>query len=168
MVRRPKAGGTERSRGEMTGGRNDESEAETKTPEGAEKAGNSLYRSDGSTCDRARDRGRFVAGDEASRFWSHVDQTGTCWVWTGRRSSDGLYGRFTDAQGREVRAHRWAYEAAHGPIPAGLTLDHLTAPDGPCAIGGLCVFPDHLEPVTNAENLRRRHARRRARQETER
>jgi hypothetical protein len=35
-----------------------------------------------------------------------------------------------------------------GPIPEGLTIDHLCR-----AIR--CVNPAHLEPVTNAENIRR-------------
>lgn len=107
--------------------------------------------------------GRFVAGDETARFWSKVDRVGhgECWVWTGRLTPDG-YGRF-DVRPRpghpgEVRAHRWAWEQANGRLSAELTLDHLVAPDGPCT-STACVRPDHLEPVTNAENLRRRHAR---------
>ena len=44
-------------------------------------------------------------------------------------------------------AHRAVYELARGPI-AGLQLDHL------CKVL-LCVRPEHLEPVTQRENLRR-------------
>jgi hypothetical protein len=40
------------------------------------------------------------------------------------------------------------YERERDPIPAGLHLDHL------CRVRD-CVNPEHLEPVTNAENLRR-------------
>jgi hypothetical protein len=117
-----------------------------------------LYRLHGMTSrDTNRDSGRFVAGDTTDRFWSQVDRTGTCWIWTGHLNRDG-YGQFkiTDRPGhyRTVRAHRWAWEAAHGPVPAGLTLDHLCGRPA-------CVRPDHLEPCTAAENLRRRHARRR-------
>lgn len=65
-----------------------------------------------------------------------------CIPWTGRLSSDG-YGRI----GRDF-AHRRAYVAARGPIPAGLELDHL------CRLRR-CVNPDHLEPVTHAENMAR-------------
>jgi hypothetical protein len=45
-------------------------------------------------------------------------------------------------------AHRVVYEALVGPIPDGLTLDHLCH-------NTLCVNPAHLEPVTASENTRR-------------
>ena len=45
-------------------------------------------------------------------------------------------------------AHRVAYELMRGPIPDGLTLDHLCRNVG-------CVNPDHLEPVTMKENILR-------------
>jgi hypothetical protein len=59
-----------------------------------------------------------------------------------------------------VKAHRFAYMLLVGAIPPGLTLDHLCGQPA-------CVRPEHLEPVTNAENLRRRHARQRT-EETDR
>lgn len=51
-------------------------------------------------------------------------------------------------QGRTLFVHRVAYELAHGPIPPGLTLDHLCR-------NRACCNPDHLEPVTNKENILR-------------
>lgn len=45
-------------------------------------------------------------------------------------------------------AHRVAYELVVGPIPEGLEIDHL------CRTRS-CVRPDHLDPVTHAENCRR-------------
>jgi hypothetical protein len=51
------------------------------------------------------------------------------------------------------QAHRFAYELLVGPIPAGLTLDHL-------CLNKACVRPDHLEPVSLTVNIRRANARR--------
>lgn len=80
------------------------------------------------------------------RFFAKVEFDG-CWLWRGARDSGG-YGKFRDGHTVLVSAHRWAYEALVGPIPAGLQLDHL------CRVH-LCVNPDHLEPVTPGENTRR-------------
>ena len=79
------------------------------------------------------------------RFWSKVrsDDSG-CWLWTGHTRRG--YGGFRD--GREVAAHRWAYERCVGPIPDGLQLDHL------CRTRA-CVRPAHMEPVTARENILR-------------
>lgn len=68
-----------------------------------------------------------------------------CWNFTGALT-DG-YGR-AYVDGRLVITHRAAYEVLVGPIPAGLTLDHLCR-------NKACYNPAHLEPVTRAENLRR-------------
>lgn len=48
----------------------------------------------------------------------------------------------------KAMAHRVVYEAWVGPIPEGLTLDHL------CRVR-CCVNPLHLEPVTRGENVLR-------------
>ena len=70
-----------------------------------------------------------------------------CWVWRARIRDKSGYGCLT-VDGRTHSAHRVYYERANGPIVAGLHLDHL------CRVP-LCVNPDHLEPVTCAENVRR-------------
>ena len=67
-----------------------------------------------------------------------------CWRWLGARNSG--YGIFY-SNGVLVRAHRWSYERAIGPIPEGLVLDHL------CRVRE-CVNPWHLDPKTIAENIR--------------
>lgn len=71
-------------------------------------------------------------------------------MWQGAVDTYG-YGTFHDL-GRSHQAHRWAYENFVGPVPQGLQLDHLCNRT-------LCVNPAHLEPVTNAENQRRKTER---------
>lgn len=91
-----------------------------------------------------------------ARFWPKVDQNGPvpahrpelgpCWLWTACKIRNG-YGQLW-AEGGAVYAHRFSYELFVGSIPEGLTLDHL------CRVRH-CVNPDHLEPVTNQENIAR-------------
>jgi hypothetical protein len=81
---------------------------------------------------------------DGTDFWSKVEPTGFCWNWTNAPNHNG-YGQY-GSQG--MRPHRIAYELLVGPIPDGLTLDHLCR-------NKLCVNPDHVEPVTRGENARR-------------
>lgn len=67
-----------------------------------------------------------------------------CTIWTGGTAGKG-YGEFWNGN-RVVYAHRFAYEQVFGPIPKGLTIDHL------CRVIS-CVNPHHLEAVTMKENL---------------
>jgi hypothetical protein len=62
--------------------------------------------------------------------------------------SEREYGVIYLEQGGNVRAHRIAYEMTKGLIPEGLVIDHL------CRVH-CCVNPDHLEAVTQLENVRR-------------
>ncbi len=57
------------------------------------------------------------------------------------------YGKLYDNKKRRF-AHIVAYELQKGAVPLGLELDHT------CRVH-CCVNPDHLEPVTHAENVRR-------------
>ena len=74
-----------------------------------------------------------------------------CWEWLGCKDGDG-YGMFR-FEGYMRRAHRWGYELLVSKVPEGLVLDHLCRNPS-------CVNPDHLEPVTNQENLDRGEGRR--------
>lgn len=65
-----------------------------------------------------------------------------CRLWTGYRDRAG-YGRT-----HRGLAHREIYTLAVGPIPVGLTIDHLCMRPG-------CVNPEHLEAVTQRENISR-------------
>jgi len=70
-----------------------------------------------------------------------------CHIWQGQPQGGG-YGLAFGEDGRKTTAHRVIYEREVGPIPDGLQLDHL------CRVR-ICVNPEHMEPVTNAENARR-------------
>lgn len=69
-----------------------------------------------------------------------------CWEWTGVLTRKG-YGMFWNS-GRMGLAHRYSYMFFKGSIPDGLDLDHLCR-------NPKCVSPDHLEPATRKENVRR-------------
>lgn len=81
------------------------------------------------------------------RFLKHitVDSSG-CWVF-GRYSKDG-YGRFKPWRHMTLAAHRYSYEIHKGSIPSGMVIDHLCRRKQ-------CCNPEHLEPVTPKENVRR-------------
>lgn len=81
------------------------------------------------------------------RFLSKVRVEKGCWVWTGRLMHKG-YGQFSPTSKKNVRAHKFSYETFISKVPHGLCLDHLCR-------NRSCVNPEHLEPVTNRENLRR-------------
>ncbi len=69
-----------------------------------------------------------------------------CWVWNRKLTTAG-YGR-TPYKGKSIYAHRLAYIAFKGTIPEGLFLDHKCR-------NAACVNPDHLEPVSHKENVKR-------------
>ncbi len=78
------------------------------------------------------------------RFWAKVDKSGECWLWTGSQTKSG-YGMFN-----LVRAHRFSWELAHGPISDNLLVCH----DCPGGDNPLCVNPAHLWLGTSGDNTR--------------
>jgi hypothetical protein len=75
-----------------------------------------------------------------------IDSRSKCFNWTLTTDSSGY--PCSHFKGRTIGAHRLSYAAFIGPIPEGLTLDHLCR-------NRRCVNPWHLEPVTMLENNRR-------------
>lgn len=97
--------------------------------------------------------GKRPSGTAEERYWRYVTKSEGCWEWSGSRADTGYGVHWTDEK-KLVGAHRFSYELHKGPIPDDLHLDHL------CRVRH-CVNPDHLEPVTPAENTRRAWAARR-------
>ncbi len=82
--------------------------------------------------------------DPIQRFWSHVDKSADCWVWTGSKS-DG-YGKCR-FQTKFQNTHRVSWKLANGEIPDGMCVLHKC--DNPP-----CCNPDHLFLGTKLDNAR--------------
>lgn len=93
---------------------------------------------------------------DTDRFWSKVDQSGECWLWTSTKLLGYGVLKVGSAKTRKaIRAHRIAYELLVGPIPEGLTLDHLCRVKHCVKVVADERGPAHIEPVTNRENVLR-------------
>lgn len=103
---------------------------------------------------------------DAPRFWRHVNleggmaylddehssltkDAGQCWVWTGwvGGAKSHPYGRF-NVFGSASQAHRISLQEFGVIVPPDLVVDHLCR-------NTLCVRPNHLEVVTQDENMKR-------------
>jgi hypothetical protein len=94
------------------------------------------------------------------RFWSKVDkltfkESSRCWVWTGAKTANRPtrknapktqgYGAITINK-RPFYTHRLSFLMHNGYLTDGLVVDHLCG-------NTLCVNPDHLNEITNKQNL---------------
>lgn len=91
-------------------------------------------------------RGRGARGGSDIRVHPIPDADTGCHNWPGAKNQDGygLLGR----SGRSMSAHRWYWIQANGEIPAGMKIDHLCRNPACCNV-------DHMEVVTNRENVMR-------------
>ena len=80
-------------------------------------------------------------------FLKRIKKTETCWIWIGCVKKNG-YGMVNVYDHPPDNAHRISYKLFKGDIPKGMQIDHL------CRFKA-CVNPDHLEMVTQKENLLR-------------
>lgn len=76
-----------------------------------------------------------------------TERSGSCLVWLGSRNEYG-YAR-PRIEGVKVYAHRWAWEQEHGPIPAGMDVDHICH-------NRACVNTRHLRLASRAQNAANR------------
>lgn len=119
-------------------------------------------------CDIARGYARFCSRPcanlkrpvmpVAERFWSFVNKTDGCWIWTGAKDADG-YGHFTIRRQRkceQFRSHRMSWILTFGELAADILVLHNCDKNYPCGDISyrLCVRPEHLWLGTNIENIR--------------
>ena len=95
-----------------------------------------------------------MANSLRERIYSRliIDPSG-CVLWSGNCGDNG-YGQIEIA-GQMKLVHRVVWELENGPIPDGLQIDHVW--EAGCR-NRHCAALAHLEPVTAAENARRRAA----------
>lgn len=88
----------------------------------------------------------------AERFWSYVNKTPVCWLWTGSTDRKG-YGQL-NVDGRPVGAHLLAWVLVNGPMPAGKEACHnCPGGDNPlCVRAELDPSTSHIWAGTHAEN----------------
>jgi predicted nucleic acid-binding Zn ribbon protein len=91
----------------------------------------------------------YLTPKQEERFWAKVAvpyQPSCCWEWQSACHSTG-YARLS-IRGVCLLAYRVSYTLLIGRIPAGMTIDHLCR-------NRKCVNPDHLQPVSLANNIYR-------------
>lgn len=110
----------------------------------ADSASNAPFTASGSR------RRKLYSDAFAARFWSQVDKSGSCWLWTGAtlKRPTQAYGYIWDADSKKtIQTHRVSWELAYGAIPRGMKVLHRC--DNP-----RCVSPSCLWLGTQLENMR--------------
>ena len=82
------------------------------------------------------------------KFFSHVNKTETCWLWTACKDKAG-YGWF-GINKKNIRSHQVSWLLAGNTIPEGHLIRHKCR-------NRHCVNPDHLETGTPKQNMNDKH-----------
>lgn len=94
------------------------------------------------------------------RFWSKVNKTSTCWLWTDAPTKNFGYGQFkwyVDGEVKVASSHRLVWTIVKGPIPEGKFVCH----DCPGGDNPACVNPGHLFLGTQRDNMQDRDNKKR-------
>jgi hypothetical protein len=89
-----------------------------------------------------------ISAGEIERFWSKVNKTDGCWLWTGTvKNGYGILHRSRTLvkSARHVPAHRLSFLLAHGVYPINHACHRCNVP--------LCVRPDHLYDGDDRSNI---------------
>jgi hypothetical protein len=99
---------------------------------------------------------KFFQGPLIDRFWSKVEKTDSCWLWTAGLNSNG-YGQIGDCGrgGRKWIASRLSWIIHFGNIPDHLCVLHKCD-------NRKCVNPDHLFLGTVSDNQQDMQAKKRS------
>lgn len=85
---------------------------------------------------------RFATPEQS--FEHRTERRGDCLIWTGATYTNG-YGEIR-VGGKPTPVHRYAWERANGPVPAGALVDHRDHCDP------LCVEIGHLRLASRSQN----------------
>lgn len=83
--------------------------------------------------------------DPAEAFEARTRPDGECLIWEGSKDGAG-YGQLR-VRDRLVKAHRYAWEQAYGPVPDGRYVDHMCWNKACCRV-------EHLRLASHSENVR--------------
>ena len=99
------------------------------------------WRKTGRVGEFPRARANFSSFDEA--FAARTERQGDCLVWTGPKTGDGY--AVAKVRGVQKYMHVFAWEQAHGPVQAGMQVDHTCWNRACCEVA-------HLRQATSAQN----------------
>jgi hypothetical protein len=88
-----------------------------------------------------------VSEEIATKFWAHTEKKiNGCWIYKSRSISYATFGAKINGNRIIFLAHRFAWLIATGELLDGMVINHKCC-------NKLCVNPDHLEQVTQRQNM---------------